>query len=305
MKTFYLITSFLFITQTSLSQTIVILDSITNEPIPYVAIKLTDSTGFYTNDLGVFNTGIIDDKNRFIDISSIGYETKQYKISKKDVDSIFLFPKIETLDEVKLYTGDYKTRTIGYKNKRKSMACHIDATTELAIHIKPSQNLNRNYINTIHIPIGKSKLISKGNDKWESVRPDFNSVFRLYIYDIKNGKPNENLLQNPLLIKCNQESNNTIDVNISHEKIELTENGIFIVIEMIGEVDEAGNVIDNRDPLPSFKYTNKKTKDFESKSFYKPIFSDYWITFDFDENLNKKNSRFNMALSLTLSEYEY
>ena len=79
----------------------VVIDSVSNLPIPYVAIKLSDIMGFYTDEYGEFNTDLIPKTLKSIRVGSLGYEAKDVLIGTgKTIDSIVLVPKNEILETV-------------------------------------------------------------------------------------------------------------------------------------------------------------------------------------------------------------
>ena len=96
-RRFLLLLTMLLTATFGMSQTVIVKDSITNEPIPFVSVYFGNDTGGYTDENGKIT---IPNEAAQIRLSHICYETKS--ISKITVDSqtIFLVPKSINLDEV-------------------------------------------------------------------------------------------------------------------------------------------------------------------------------------------------------------
>ena len=168
-------------------------------------------------------------------------------------------------------------------------------------YIRPTGKMKRNYIKSIDIPIGKRKIV-KNKNGYNMVYPNFNSAFRIQVSHFKDGMPSVDLLEKPKLVDCNQDSKNVISVDISDEKIEFAEKGLFISIEMIGEIDSDGQIINKQNSLPSFMFTNKSSKGLASEQYYKSIFTDGWKDYPSEELKTKKN--YKLAVSFVLNMFD-
>lgn len=296
--------SLLLFTSVSNAQEITILNTITKKIISYATIlNIKEKRGFYTNEKGHFPLTILNSDS--ISISHIGYETLKLKVSEIK-DSIFLKPNLEILDEIKIVAGESKEKTIGYIKKAKTLSWNINEKTELATLIKYKKKYKTAYIRKVYIPIGKMQLDYKNNKVLKSY-PKFNSVFRLHIYSNSKGTPGIELLKKPLIIECNQNSEKIIEVDVSKEFIKLPGKGVFIAIEMIGELDNKRKLLNkkNRLILPSFKFTKRKKRNISSVTFTKTIYDNgKWKTTKNHNKLIKNFSEFNMAVSLTLGIYD-
>ncbi|MCU0420373.1 MAG: carboxypeptidase-like regulatory domain-containing protein, partial [Cyclobacteriaceae bacterium] len=85
-----------------------VLDNSTNLPVPYASISIAETKkGTSADEHGNFSLAIsIEDANKKIQISSIGYETKKFTQPKTEKRHTFsLQPSIEILDEL-LVVGD-------------------------------------------------------------------------------------------------------------------------------------------------------------------------------------------------------
>lgn len=296
---------FLFLYFSALSaQEVVIVNSTTKEEIPYVAIQYTKNIGVYTNNRGRFH--LLKSKSEHIKIYHIGYNDTIIKCSLVR-DTIFFKKKIEMLDEIKIFSGKSKEKLIGYHKKRVSLFWSLKEKTELATLIKYKNNNKRTIIKKIFIPIDKMHLHSKKGKVIESY-PNFSSIFRFHIYSNENGKPSSRLLEKPILIKCNQDTPDILEIDVSKDIINLPKEGVFVGIEMIGMLDVKGEILlseKNEMILPTFKFTDKKKNNISSTTYIKTTFNgNKWENTKEYNGKVKHLSNYNMAVSLLMKIYK-
>jgi hypothetical protein len=279
---------------------VVIFDKINKQPVAYSSIKFIGSkNGIYADENGTFDLSkIISDS---IQISNLGYLTSKLKTSELN-DTIYLIQNSEILSEIIIKTGNYFDKSIGYKNKKSPLSWFINPKTELSTLINYKKELKNCFIKKIHIPIGKER--TDFNQK-KITKSNFNNVFRVNLYTNNNNKPGKSLLKKPILIECNQDSKEVIDIDIENEFIKYPDEGVHIGVEMIGKLDANKKIIDTKTSiLPSFKFTKQKEKKIISNSYIKmKFFGNDWINLKNSEEFNHI-SKYNMAVSLTLSVYE-
>jgi len=302
-KNFFKLFFFLYFSTLS-AQEVVIINSTTKEEIPYVAIQYTKNIGIYTNDRGRFH--LLKNKSEHIKIHHIGYNDTIIK-SSLIKDTIFLKKKFEMLDEIKIFSGKSKKKIIGYNKKRVSLFWSLKEKTELATLIKYKKNYKRIIIKKIFIPIDKMHLRSKKGKVIESY-PNFSSIFRFHIYSNVDGKPNSRLLEKPILIRCNQDTPNIIEIDVSKDVINLPKEGVFVAIEMIGMLDVKGKMFlseKNEMILPTFKFTDKKKSNISSTTYIKTVFNgNKWKNTKEYNGKVKHLSSYNMAVSLLIKVYK-
>ena len=80
-----------------MAQTVIVKDSITNEPIPFVSVYFGNDTGGYTDEKGMI---AIPNEAAQMRLSHICYETKSIFKITADSQTIFLAPISINLDEV-------------------------------------------------------------------------------------------------------------------------------------------------------------------------------------------------------------
>lgn len=285
-----LIYIFLFLSIYNYSQNHTIVDSHTKIPLPYTNIKFINTEiGMYTNSNGSFE--IKKQANDSVQISCLGYKTITKKVNKLK-DTIFLESNTQNLKTVFLKSYPKKEKKIGFK--KNYISFYNKPNLQLALFIKPIKKYENTIIKNILIPIKKKKSFVERKKK---VKKEFNSVFKVHLFSNKNNFPDKPLLETPIIINCNQDSNKIISLDISKERIKLNQNGIFISLERIGEIDKNGNVLDKEYPRPGFLYSTKNSKDFEiTKSFYKNVHTTQWE----EMNLKTYGYKNNMFLAIQL-----
>ena len=104
-----------------------------------------------------------------------------------------------------------------------------------------------------------------------------------------------------IIIKFNQSSNEIVEIDISKEYIKLNDDGVFICIEQVGELDKKNNVIDKKRFLPGLGFSSKKPKGFKYfNSYSKDKNTKNWNEFG---NKIKLVNKLNLAVRLILAEH--
>ncbi len=278
------------------SQTYHIIDSSTQRPISYVAIKTDENKGFYSDENGQFLfAGNIKDSIRF---SCMGYNDLSIA-SRSMEDTIYLFPKAQKLPEIIIHSEAPKQKTLG--RRRGNHTWHIYPKGQLGTLIKPNPRYENAYVQKILIPISKYTLSNK-NRKPKKIKPDFNSVFKLQLFENKNGIPGKALLPIPIDVYCNEDSENTVSVDISEYQVKLLKEGVFICVQLIGEISTDGSILNKEISMPGFYFTTRETNDFVLESYYKSASYDKWIKLD--KNGPPLNKEIFMSFQLVVSLYE-
>lgn len=277
---------------------IIVKDLETGKKLKYVAVHfICCEQGIYSNESGEILFKNI--KGDSVVFKHIGYYDKKIKTSEI-LNELFLKPRTEILNEIIISNSKPKTKRVGFKNKKKTLSWHVKPETELITLIKFEKEINNAYLKEISIPIGKDAIKQIETNIWRNYYPEFQSVFRLHLYSNNKNSPNKRLLKEPILIKCNNNSEDDIIVNIENENIIFPQEGIFIGIEMI-------TTNNNEAKLPNFLFTKKNVKNIESISLIKDVFyKKSWINLNEFSNLYQINSLsdYNMAIGLTLDIYK-
>lgn len=269
-----------------------ILDSRTNEPIPFSAIIIinNEQTSFYSDEKGIFN--IDKSKVDSIQISSLGYVDLKLRTNQL-TDTLFVIPKVIQLNEITIKQNHLSIKKI--KPKKAKLLFNLTPKSQLGILVQNKKNQKNSYLKKIHIPIR--------NETWTLKKP-FNSVFKIHLFSNKNNVPDVPLIDKPFMIFCNQDSKNFIDINLSEEEINFDENGFFICIEMLGEIDNDRNLKKNKLVLPAFEFTNNESDDILITTYSKNYFTrnEQWQLIE--ERRSELLGYINFIVGLTLVTYE-
>jgi hypothetical protein len=155
-------------------------------------------------------------------ISCIGYESRTYLIHNfknifrnTEQITIELKPKIYQLEEVIVKPIDLETYTLG--NFCESNSAYGNAFyskelgTEIGVLVNLPDNKNNAYLQNFRFYVGKFTF-----DKFP---------VRLNVYNLKNGKPNENILTEPIFIELTSVGEYIIEL----EKYQIITNGDFFI----------------------------------------------------------------------------
>lgn len=193
-------------------------------PIPYANIGIVNKNiGTVSNADGEFKLELNSTAdNDTLFISCIGYERKSYLIykfkesySSSDQNIIGLQPKIYELPEVfvrpigtKIYTlGNLCEQDSPYGNAFYSK----ELGTEIGVIIELPDNKNIAYLQNFSFVVGKFTF-----DEFP---------VRLNVYNVINGKPNENILRDPIFIDITSAGEYKIEL----EKYKIITNGDFFI----------------------------------------------------------------------------
>ena len=134
-RRFMLLLTILLVATFGMSHTIIVKDSITNEPIPFVSVYFGNDTGGYTDEKGMI---AIPNEAAQMRLSHICYETKSIFKITADSQTIFLAPISINLDEVAISAKvpkRIKTTEVGLM-KAKTQTKHKGANGfEMALFI--------------------------------------------------------------------------------------------------------------------------------------------------------------------------
>ena len=277
------------------SQQQIVLNSLTDKPIPFVSIyHYGNNIGTYTNESGEFKIETLGDS---LLLSHLGYKNKVVKNFEKD--TIFMQPLRNELDEI-VISQKIKCKKIGL-DKKWSHSSWIAGTKTEYLSLIIIDSLYKNYnLEKIHIPIKKTINSTKNKIDLKNLK----AVLRINIYSVSDNLPDKKVFSSQP-IKTKIDSKNNIEVKIE-EPIKLNKN-IFIGVEVLGYMDNLGNFSETKEGFLRLKFTKKTSRYFKSKSFVKLVFSKQNRIISIDKlrrqhDVDKKN--YNLALGLTICSYE-
>ncbi|MDG1920688.1 MAG: carboxypeptidase-like regulatory domain-containing protein [Flavobacteriaceae bacterium] len=206
-----------------------VIDADTEEPLPYVNIGLvnknigtvTDEAGYF--ELEVHENGYAEATLRF---SMIGFEPQDFTLQEYRDQKILTIPlkeKATALDEVVLTTkrNKYQTKILG--NKTTSQLIYAAFTTnklgnEMGFLVRGRKN---------------PMILKKFNVSL--VENDYGPIrFRLNFYDLKDGLPNETLLNENIIVETDIQSG-IVSKDLTPYEIVIDQD-FFVAIEWIEDL---------------------------------------------------------------------
>ena len=237
----------LFSTITHAQQKKIVIDSLTNEPIEFVnVLSLNLRKGVISNQNGefIFDEPKINISDTLV-LSHIGYKTLYILFREfQSKDTLKLEPKQTFLSEVFV-----KTKSKEKKFKNKTTLGYFQHKYEGALYMRPGEQIGLIIENKANLT-GKISEVQLHFEKLVT-----NATFRLRIKKInKDQNIGEELLPEGIVIKPN--SLKPI-INLSEYDIPLTEYGVFVFIDYLGD----GKNYSNRIYATPIKYalTNRHT----------------------------------------------
>ena len=226
-----------------MAQTVIVKDSITNEPIPFVSVYFGNDTGGYTDEKGMI---AIPNEAAQMRLSHICYETKSIFKITPDLQTIFLVPKITNLDEVAISAKvpkRIKTTEVG-SMKAKTQTKHKGANGfEMALFIPYDSTWTETpYIHSILASLDYSThylvFMEIKNPIYATLRFDLRQT------DAKTGAPkDESLIDGGIILPYGQKLGKD-GVSLTRP-IPFPQTGVFVVVEWIttAQVSESCNLV--------------------------------------------------------------
>lgn len=290
MKTIILFLTTILTCMKVYNQNIIIVDSITKEPIPYVAIK-SSNDGIYTNDKGTCSIqNLITDS---IAVNHLQYKAKTLALSDFK-DTVFLKPKLHKLKEVIIQQEKRKTKKIKKTRKSKAVVSFpLLKNVEIMMEIIPKENLVDKIIEqiTIEYRTVNSKEVIKDNLK---------VAFRFNFYNL-DGDEISSLIysSDPITFKPRKKGEVTLD--LQNTFIELVDSGIVIGVEFIGYLEKSKPVNSSNNNLISLVLTDKESKYYSAETFYSnPLKNNRELTSINKMRSSQLNKEFNDNLRIEL-----
>ena len=237
----------------------VISDSETEQPISYASISFRNGNGIVADDQGlfVFTKKLYPDIDSLF-ISALGYE--DLNISAIELKpNIFLKQKVSELDEV-IINATVET-FLNKKFKTESIKPYLDddyyscwlptIESEIAVFF-PNRNEKKKRLASIKFPIALESKDWKKRKRSNKDKKAFSTLFKVNIYDGKNGKPYLNLNKKPIVFRATEKDGDYSKLDVASQNIIMPDTGIFISIQVLGYTDKDGKL------LPYKKYKELK-----------------------------------------------
>ena len=287
----YLIPFFIFSFFLLQSQNIVVVDSLNRKPIPFVNIHLSKNNGTFTNEKGVF---YLNSKSKdTIKFSHISYN--EFEIIASNInDTITLVPNAVILKEVIIHNRKKISKFVDFPRKNSSYGSFpVSSRSEIISLIKPN-NENENAI------------ISKLVFKFEKRKKNDNAIniktaLRINIYNVINKNIDDNVYSSNVFI-IDATKKDKIEIDLSDNYIEFDEKGLFIGIEVIGDIAIKGNIINAKSLIRPI-LTDNIIEDYTSQTFLKYTFDKKLILKPINNILEKSSGdkiNRNLSFGITL-----
>ena len=260
---FLLLLAMLFATTFGMAQTVIVKDSITNEPIPFVSVYFGNASGGYTDERGMIAT---PNEAAQIRLSHICYETKSIAKVTTDLQTIFLIPKSINLGGVAISAKlpkRIKTTKVGLM-KAKTQIKHKGANGfEMALFIPYDCTWTETpYIHSILASLDYSTHYLVFT---EIKTPIYATLrFDLRLLDDKTGAPkDESLIDGGIIIPSSQKLGKD-GVSLTRP-IPFPQTGVFVVVEWIttAQVSESCNLV----PSLNMTLDEKENRTWNKKTF--------------------------------------
>lgn len=231
----------------------IISDSETEEPISYASISFRNGNGIVADDEGlfVFNKKLYPDIDSLF-ISALGYE--DLNISSSDLKpNLFLKQKASKLDEVVInakvetyLNKKFKTENIKPYLDDDYYSCWLPTIeSEIAVFF-PNKNEKIKRLASIKFPIALESKDWKKRKRSNKDKKAFSTLFKVNIYDSKNGKPYLNLNKKPIVFRATEKDGDYFELDISSQNIIIPEKGLFVSIQVLGYTDKDGKLLPNK-----------------------------------------------------------
>ena len=244
-----------------MAQTVIVKDSITNEPISFVSVYFGNDTGGYTDEKGMI---AIPNEAAQMRLSHICYETKSIDKVAPDSQIVFLVPKNINLDEVAVSAKApkrIKTTEVG-SMKAKTQTKHKGANGfEMALFIPYDSTWTETpYIHSILASLDYSTHYLV----FTEIKNPIYARFDLRQTDAKTGAPkDESLIDGGIILPSGQKpGKDGISLN---RPIPFPQTGVFVVVEWIttAQVSESCNLV----PSLNMTLDEKENRTWNKKTF--------------------------------------
>ena len=247
----YLFYLLLFCASSLWSQSTVILDAQTKEPVAFATISFGDGRGTFASDDGRFSFT----RKKYADIdslfiSSIGY--KEEGISAMNLPAIILLvPETNLLSEVVVSApkkGKFKTKKLKAETHQDINACWLPTVeSEVAVLFNRIEGKSSK-IASLQLPINaEAQYKSKGKGK-------VSTVFRIQFYENDGGKPGLPYPHEKIVFLVSDLEDKVFELDILSKRIFIPENGLFASLQVLGYADQEGKLAQSK------KYREIKTR---------------------------------------------
>lgn len=285
---------FLLLFNTIQSQNILVIDSLYHKPIPFVNIQFNKTHGTYTNENGFFEVNK-NSKDTLI-LSHISFNNYVVKASEIK-DTIILSQNAILLKEVKISKNNQIIKYIDFPRSNTSFrSWPVSSKSELVTLIVPSKENLNSIIKKLNFSFVKKKEVNSNLS--------IQTAIRINIYNMdKNNSINEKIYSS-YAIFINPSKKEKIEINLENEFIEFSENGLYIGLEVIGDIDNSGNIIKEKSYIHAV-LTDNSLNDYSCKTYIKYVFDSKTNLLLINDIIKKTSGQYinrNLSFGMTISK---
>jgi hypothetical protein len=274
-------------------QKIVVVDSVNKKPIAFVSVRFNKENGTYTDENGTFELNKTA-KDTLI-FSHISFDELVLKATNIK-DTIIMSPNAIIIKEITVTNGKESIKYIDFPKKKSSYGSFpVFAKSEIISLVVPNSENSNATIKKINFNFSKNKSTPQN----ESIR----TAFKVNIYNAKNKKVKEKIFSSETYT-INTTKKDKIEIDLTNESIEFSENGIFIGIEAIGDIGKNGNLINNQSSIRPLLSDNNIV-DYSSATYIRYTFDrkqNLKPLNDFPEKMSNSKMNRNLSFGLTISK---
>lgn len=211
----------------STSQTIVIVDLVSKNPVPFTNATFLkkDNTilgGGYADEKGflMLNENLISDKIKF---SCIGFEDLIIE-RKAAIDTVFVKKNITVLEEVAISKTSHISKELGFIKSRRKIDLGMSKGIETVVFIENNSETELS-IRSFLFKIQKTQK---------------KLVIRVHFYKLNPNKfePYTEILSKDIIYFLDKNTKGTVEVDVSKYNLKLPAEGGFVGLENLGDIDE-------------------------------------------------------------------
>ncbi|RNC84934.1 MAG: hypothetical protein ED556_10150 [Winogradskyella sp.] len=272
LKQLNLILCFIIVLQSEAQITII--DSESKLPVSYASVSFGNGNGIVADNEGyfLFTKKLYPDIDSLF-ISALGY--KDLSIASNNLKTeLFLRPQADELDEVII--GVKLNKTTNKKYKTTSLKPYLDddyyscwlptIESEIAVYF-PNKSEKLKRIAAVKFPIALESKDWKKRKRANKDKKKFSTLFKVNLYEYKDGKPGKNLNTNTIVFRATETDGDYYNLDIREEDIVMPKEGVFVSLQVLGYTDKNGKLLPNK----KYKEINGKNGIVKIPTNFRPL----------------------------------
>ena len=195
-------------------------------------------------------------------LSHIAYNNLHIKVSEIK-DTIILSPNAIILKEVIINKGKQQSKFIDFPKRNSSYGSWpITSMSEIVTLITPNKKNENSKIQKLEFNFLKKKFNEFGKN--------LKTALRINMYSSKNNEIEDTIYSSNVFVITSY-LKEKIELDLSNEEVKFNRKGIFIGIEVIGEIDSNGNLSKEKSSIRPALSSNS-IEDYKATTFLKYTF---------------------------------